>query len=495
MVFVFLAGVIATKDGLAIGLRDSPVYLSSAENLAAGNGFVMSFGDPGRPIDFGSSVSPVTDFPIGYPAALGALIALGSESVAAARWIGIVALTLIAGLVTASALWRGISGIWSMVAGLTAATLSFSYVLFPLSELLYGVFLVIALICLERFIRDSGFKWFAVAVLAGSVSFLVRTIGVALVGTVVLIGLIAGGNKRDRLLRTAVAALFSLLPVAILVGGGGSRTLMLHPPNLTDLKVLANTVAEWLFPPLSSATVRVAVVGIAVAVAAWSIFRSEPVVGPPTPNRSWWPGGTSAAMHLFALLASRTLFDAQNFPGSRLMYPVALSLLMAGVQGYPQPDGQERLKRARAILAASCVAALVAATWSGFAIVQKLSVRPTLFSSNDFQGSAAVDLAVNSPTQVFSNVPDGLWYVGRPGVLPVPDEVSHLTTKPNSNLDAEMTQLSEAIENGAIIFYQRGSRPYLVDEEELTTLAPCILIDDGRNLVMASPSHPRCPDG
>ncbi|MGB7861499.1 MAG: hypothetical protein WBM90_13465, partial [Acidimicrobiia bacterium] len=53
--------LIATSSGLLVGQRDAPSYLSSAENLALGNGYVTSYGDPGKPVDLGDPISPVVD--------------------------------------------------------------------------------------------------------------------------------------------------------------------------------------------------------------------------------------------------------------------------------------------------------------------------------------------------------------------------------------------------------------------------------------------------
>lgn len=495
-VAVLSVGVATTNDGLYVGLRDSPTYLSSAENLANGGGFVMSFGDPGKPIDFSATESPVVDFPIGYPATLSAGVALGITPTTAARWIGIGWLTLIAVSLAWIALAAGLTPIWSALVALSGAALSLPYLLAPMSELLYGLLLVITLGLLGRFLRAPSRVVYVLAGVVAAASMTVRTIGIALIGTVAVLGLIAPGTRAAKAFRLIFTGLIGAVPVILLLVGGGSRELAWHPPGSVDLKVLANAVAGWFVPPLVGPTFRVALfVLAALALLAWVKLTPAEARGerPKVWSRPWAPGVVSALAHFAVLIGSRFLFDAQNVPNSRLLYPVVLSLLVGGAMGIARGQGDARPARAGQALAFSCLALLLASSWVAASEFGNAS-DPSSFGSAAFRLSPAVTLTLGLPDSVpvFSNVPDGLWVAGRPGARPLPVKVDPLSTRPNADLGRESDQMASVIEAGGVIFYRRLDRDYLISEQEVLAIAPCVLVDDGASIVVTGERSSLC---
>jgi hypothetical protein len=492
-----LVGILATTNGLFIGLRDSPIYLSSAENLESGNGFVMSFGDPGKPIDFSATQSPVVDYPIGYPAALSVGVALGAESTTAARWIGIVSLALIAVVMACIAFGAGLTPLWSGVVALSSAALSVPYVHAPMAELLYGLLLVICLGLLGRYLREPSRVGFVLAAVAAAASMAVRTIGIALIATVVVYGLIAPGTRAAKTWRVIISGLIGIVPAILLVAGGGSRELAWHPPNSVDVKVMANAVAGWFVPPIVGPTFRVALfIVLALVLVAWIWSGSKTVRSGEHPgmwSRPWIPGVLSALFHFAVLIASRFLFDAQNVPSSRLLYPVALSLLVAGVMGIAPGLGPARSTRAVQALAVSCIAVLLASSWVAADEALEPS-DPASFGSAAFRSSPAFALTLGLPdsVSVFSNVPDGLWAAGRPEARSLPVTYDPLSLRPNVNLGRESDQIQAAVDGGGVIFYRRSDREYLLSEQDILTMAPCVLVDDGGSIVLTGEHSPTC---
>ncbi|MGA7098631.1 MAG: hypothetical protein WB245_13795 [Acidimicrobiia bacterium] len=493
---VLAIGLVATRDGLYIGLRDAPTYLSSSENLANGNGFVMSFGDPGKPIDFASSDSPVVDFPAGYPITLSAGVAAGLSSTDWARWLGIALMTSIAVVVAWVALDSGLSVSWAGLAALIGAALSLPYVVSPMSELLYGLLLVTSLGLLGRFARRRGEVFFVVGALTAAAAMTVRTIGIALLATAVVVGLLTPGRKAVRGLRLLFTVVVGAVPIALLIGGGGSRELAWHPAGSVDLKVMANTIAGWFIPPLGGPTMRVALLVVVVAALfLWvrSGVEVEAEAGERVWRRLWFPGAVSALAHFTVLVVSRFVFDAQNTPNPRLLYPTVLSLLVAGVAGFPELRQEGRSARRRKGLALISVAMLVAASW-GAAQEFGSASDASSFGSEAFRTSPAVTevLDMSPDVLVFSNVPDGLWAAGRSGVRPLPVTVDPLSTRPNPLLEEETDRIQSAVEAGAVIFYRRGDRDYLLGIDEVRAMAPCVVVDDGTSLVLTGESDQSC---
>ncbi len=489
-------GLISTRDGLYIGLRDAPTYLSSSENLANGNGFIMSFGDPGKAIDFDKAYSPVVDFPAGYPVTVSAGVAAGMSPTDSARWLGITLLALIAVVIAWIALDAGLSAPWTGLAALTGAALSLPYVLSPISELLYGLLLVATLGLLGRFVRRRREVFYAIAVLTSAAAMTVRTIGLALLATVLVLGLLTPGRRAVKGIRVLLAAGVGALPIALLIGGGGSRELAWHPAGSVDLKVMANTIAGWFIPPLGGPTMRVAlfVLGLG-ALVVWvrSGAKVEPRTGERVWGRLWFPGVVSALAHFTVLVGSRFLFDAQNTPNPRLLYPAVLSLLVAGVAGFPEQREVGRPARWQKGLAVISVAMLVAASWGAAQDFGSVS-DPSSFGSEVFRTSPAVTevLDMSPGVLIFSNVPDGLWVAGRSGVRPLPVTVDPLSKRTNPLLEDETDRIRSAVESGAVIFYRRGDRDYLLSIDEVRTVAPCVVVDDGTSLVLTGENGPSC---
>jgi hypothetical protein len=502
---VALLAVLATPLGLDVDLRDGPVYLSSAENLVGGNGFVIPFADPGKPIDFDEAGGPVVDFPVGYPAALSIGLILGVDAHDSARLLGVICLGAIAWALTAFASSRGLDLGWAVLIGLTGAALSFPYSLEPRSELLYGLFTVVALVMAARFVQTGRLGPFVLSSLFAALGLLTRTIGIALVGTVGLVGLLVAGSLRLKVFRGLVAVGLGLVPFLFLLSSGGSRDMVWHPPDLRDLKVMVNAVAGWFVPPVGTPTLRTVVFGVALLAAAVWIARdgvfpmvrrwSLTLTDPPR----WLPAVISAVAHFGALIASRTLYDAQNLPGTRLLYPVALSLLIAAVEWVPRAtETGSRARRVGHVLAASGLAALVANSWA--ASLQGAEVRDGMltFRSNDFLSSPVIGAIGELVPEavVFSNVPDGLWVAGWDGAWTTPVVVDPLTTRPNDLLEEEMAQIAAKVEESqALLVYQRDERDYLVDEASLQEIAPCIVADDGSLVLFVAADHPLCVGG
>ena len=495
---VVAAGLIAaTSNGLDVDQRDNPVYMSSAESLKAGDGYTMPFGDPGKPIDFESSTSPVIDFPFGYPAALAGGLFFGGGIDDVTRWLAVVLVSVTTALLAIHAVQERLPTLWAGVAAAVGGALVFAYGMAAQSEPIYLLLLVLTLWCSVLYLR-RGSGWFiTIAALLASLSVLVRSIGVALVATVVIAAVMGKGSRRSRYTAGLLALLVGLVPVVVLAFSGAGREMLWHPPGLGSVKIFLNTVAGWFVPPVAGPTIRVVLFGAAV-IAGFLWWRmGEKGTDRADGDRSWLPGVSSAVMHLLVLVGSMFLFDAQNELTRRLMLPVALSLLVAGIAMATRdaPAGS-RSGRGTRVLAAAAVAALLANGWVAVVAASDIAGGDRRFNSPEFLSSEVVEMAAKtgSSTRIFSNIPDGLWYAGAPGAYALPTVVDPITDLRSDRLSDEVETIRRLVEEeNALILYERRTRPYMLGENEVLQLAPCVLVDDGARALLSGRENPNCP--
>ena len=226
---VSLLAVVSTPKGLTVGPRDAPTYLASSESLAAGDGYSTPFGDPGRPIDFSKTSSAVIHYPSGYPVLLGVGVMMGFDSHQVARIMGVLAISLLAFLFFEFARRRGLDVLGSALVGLIAVAVSFPYVLFPTTELVYGLLTLVTLALLGKYASVRALSYLTAASIFAALGVAVRSIGLALVATVAIVALTVPGRLSSRLVRATLAGAIGLVPF-VLSFTGGARELVWHPP-------------------------------------------------------------------------------------------------------------------------------------------------------------------------------------------------------------------------------------------------------------------------
>lgn len=488
----FLFAWFSTSDGMVIGQRDSPSYLSSAENLARGLGYVTSYGDPGKAVDFDDPTSAVVDFPPGYPVALGLVTSLTDDVLSAARVLS----SLILGSIGLAVFWvsrrRGLSRLWSLVSAVVAILMTLPYAISPLSEPLYGLVVVGVLAALAASRKSESTVILGIAVALAALGVTVRTVGVALVATVVIVTLLSRRPPHIRVL-WSLAALAAGAAAFFALVGGGTRTIAWHPPGLESLKILSNTVASWIIPPFGGPWLRVFGALVVIGGLVYWVYRRGNGQFGRSIDSAWVPGVVSAAMHLGVLLVTRALVDAQTEANLRLAYPVALSILVACIE-----VAAKRVDTDKPVLQALAVVAVLA-MGAGFGLsvdAVSSSGEDKRFASDQFRQSDSVaELdSMSGQFAVFSNVPDGLWVAGVSGARPLPVAIDPLSLQPSPRLDNELARLEKEVnDNNAVIhYYRRHQRDYLVELQRLQEFASCVIADDQLNLVLAAPTSPLC---
>jgi hypothetical protein len=196
-----------------------------------------------------------------------------------------------------------------------------------------------------------------------------------------------------------------------------------------------------------------------------------------------------------AILGTRSLFDAQTNPNMRLLYPAFVGLLVTAVEVAARPAGSERDQRWRVAIGVLGILAATAGIWHSVSSAVDQAGSLT-FASPEFRSAPTVQLLdeADLAPDIYSNVPDGLWYVGVPGARPIPVTFDPLSLLDNEDLDREMEQLRAEVQRGAAIFYYRAADPsyYLVDEEALREIAPCVAVEDDQGVVLVDDENPLC---
>jgi Dolichyl-phosphate-mannose-protein mannosyltransferase len=495
MALVAITAIAALWDGQHIEPRDSPTYLAAAEAFANGDGYRVPFGDRGKPVAFDAESSPVIDFPPGYPFVLSLGVRLGFDAAETARALAILCSVAVAGLFYRVTRLRSGSAWAALMVGSIAGLWTVRMSVAVLSEALFGLTISLALVAAAVFIRKRKMTWFVAAAMLAAFSVTIRTVGLAVVLAVAVAAWIGFTGIGRRLIWSAATLGAGLFAFAGLVAGG-NRVMAWHPPDAASIKITIDALVSLIVPPVGTPWIRLALFLIAaIAIVVLARRAGFERLGRPSMGAEIIPL-VAALAQIGLVLATRALFDAQTDLNPRLMFPIALALLLALAEYSARSIWIRRPGMLRTGVAFVAVLALISAGLHVWANAAELREPDGLrWASPAFQQSEAVAYlnGAGSPT-VFSNIPDGLWIVGFEGARALPVVFDPLSLDSNDRLDAEMGRLAEAlVEEDAVVFYHRDSDfGYLVEEPELREIASCVLVDDGRSVVLTATSNGRC---
>ena len=483
---------VLTAEGMVLGPRDGPFYLSTAENLASEGGYLASFGDPGQRI-VGEPVTRLAHFPPLYPLALSWGIEAGLTSQGAARLLTVVLLTVV---VMAVALWsryEGLSKGWSALAAALSGLMLLSHSSTPASEPPYVLALLVVLFGTTRFLRTRSWWWLATASLVAGISVGIRYIGLAVAATVAVAALIPKDTVIVRAGRSAASLAIALVPVAVIrwaLSSDDPRILGFYPFEAIDLKVLLFAATGYIVSFLANPTLRLVAATLAVAGVTFAVIRGEGRLRP-WPAYAGLAGIISATMHVGALAASRLFFDIQNRFTDRLILPIVFSLLLALVEVGASAGtlGSRRGRRLAVAIGVTASLATISAGWTVLSVYRSTDETVLTFTEAAATESEAARQAIEYEGEVLSNAPDWLWAAGRPEVRSIPAVWDPLSRRPSDELTAEIRYVGELVSNGAVILYYRPfNRDYLMSEEEIRGLAPCELAADEYMVLLAAES-------
>ena len=328
--------------GAGIG-ADSVSYLSTAENLIAGNGLQ----------DFrGAGLLP---WPPLFPLLLAAIGLVGIEPLDAGRLVNVASCGLI---ILVSGLWlrRSLKSPFLAIGAVLALATSYPlgyFSSFILTDAVFVLFTLLALMRMESF-SNQNVRWkpLALAALFTALAALTRYAGIAVVVTGVLMLLLyAGGTLAERLNRAVVYGATSAAPVGavfarnyLLFGDYDRDATRIGQPLLTSLEqaaglfheaVMPANVSGWVGASLLWSFVLAVSAGVAICVYT-AVGQSEPAPSP-TPHahlqRRWESARPLAVFSLvyltFILLVVSWIGNPSGI-AMRFLLPLYVSLFLLG---------------------------------------------------------------------------------------------------------------------------------------------------------------------
>ena len=328
--------------GAGIG-ADSVSYLSTAENLLAGEGLQ----------DFrGAGLLP---WPPLFPSLLAAIGLLGIEPLDAGRLVNVASCGLI---ILLSGLWLRRSLRSRLLAMGAVLALAMSYPLgyfssFIMTDAIFVLFTLLALMRMESFSnRDVRWGPLVLAALFTALAAMTRYAGIAVVVTGVLMLLLyAGGTLADRLNRAAVYGAISAVPVGVvfarnymLFGDYDRKATRVGQPLLASLDQVAALFHEAAMPANAPAWIGASllssfVLAVSAGAAIWAYRAIRRRANPPpspTPRahlRHRWETRPLAVFSLVYLMFIVLVVSWVGNPSGvamRFLLPLYVSLFLLG---------------------------------------------------------------------------------------------------------------------------------------------------------------------
>lgn len=333
--------LLASTSVYGIGIRsDSVAYIWSARSLAEGLGL-------GR-LDGGGNFKPMTHWPPLYSLLLSLSPWFGLDVVEGARRLA----ALLAGLsiiLAGLVIFRLTRSIWFAGAGALVTLFSPAIAetdLQAMTEPLYIVLSLLALLFLDRYLQRSSRRWLWLSAVFTALSFLTRYIGFSLV----LVGALAviiysrqplRARGKDVLIFLAVtlgpAALWFFRNL-LLSSSAANRGLTYFPIPFSDFALAVSTVQGWVQPAKTVFAIGAGkgLLALAAVVVAFVLARFRPAEIPlREPNSPLMDlNQMYIGFYLAMVFIARLFFDPMiTIFEQRILAPVYLSVLflLAGV--------------------------------------------------------------------------------------------------------------------------------------------------------------------
>jgi 4-amino-4-deoxy-L-arabinose transferase-like glycosyltransferase len=448
--FLLGALLLGLQSPWGIGVyHDSVYYLTSAENLMAGNGLAW-FGD-------GGELRTLTHFAPLYPLTLTPGVFLGMEAANAARLLAAMFyganIALLGWIIyhLTRRLWLG--ALCAAMALLSSVILGVH--LLAMSE---PEFLLAAMACLAaiaHYLTTGERRSFYLAIALAALSYLTRYVGIVVLATGALSLLLLGARPlRKRLQDAFVFGLAAFLPMALWMarnyvhtGSLTNRTLRFHPPQLAKIKQFAATVVGWVSPfRLTAPGTFLILLAFAALLGlflyrVWKLRKSG--CGP-----IFVFSGTAllfALLYLASLAFSATFFDASTPFDDRILSPLYVVFLLLIVLATHETLASHRLWMVLAlVLLVVQVGVQAPEAWRQITTLREEGIG---FSSRAWQESETVAFVASLPQDVtiYSNEKSALVFLT--GQLPyaVPEKTDPVKAEVRDYYDEAMQAMRERL--------------------------------------------------
>ena len=482
-----VALLVVTRKGVYAS-PDSAFYVGTARNLLDGHGFSAPPGSP-----------PLSHFPPLFPLLLAGIgWVTGLDPLDVAGIVNPVLLGVTAVMVAVVVHRRSGSaglGVAASAAVVVAVDL-LVYFASALTEPLFVVLVLGAMVSLAAAVDRGGRGWWVAAVAGTAGACLTRYVGVALVVAEVGVLLAVGGVGRQAWRRAALVGGASVVPLVVwlAVAGRGNRPVVVHLFDAEYWVSGARSLSRWVLPPYVSWPVR----GLATAVVVAALLVVAATVGgrsrrPPKPERPDVLGlllPAFAVTYLAVLVVDRVLLDASGRLDLRFL---AVLHVVAVVGLLPWLD-RHLTGRARPAAAATGLVLLTlhgvqGASWVTDGLTDTSVGRRGLTAAvwDDSPVLAAV-AALPPDVTVYSNAPEAVFLLTGRAASPLPAHTDYLSDRRRPEYAAERAALAGrlATDQTAVVWL----RPYAFRQRLIVPVAELgvtPVVDDD----MATLSRPR----
>lgn len=488
-----VALLVVTRKG-AYASPDSAFYVGTARNLLDGHGFAAPPGSP-----------PLSHFPPLFPLALAGIGRVtGLDPLDVAGILNPLLLGVTA-LLVAVVVRRRSGSVGLAVAASAAVVVAVDVLVYfasALTEPLFVVLVLGAMVSLAAAVDRGGSGWWVAAVACTAGACLTRYVGVALVVAEVGVLLATGGGGRQAWRRAAAVGGASVIPLVVWLAaaGRGNRPVVVHLFDADYWVSGARSLSRWVLPPyvpwpvggLVLAAAVAGLAGVAVTNRSGRASRSgrtgpddratDPTerVGidgdrapdqPPDVLGLLLPAFTVA--YLVVLVADRVVLDASGRLDLRFL-AVLHVVAVVGLVPWLHRNLRGRARRAVAAggLALLALQAAYAGSWvaDGFTDTSVGRRGLTAAAWDDSPVLAAV-VALPPDVTVYSNAPEAVFLLTGRVAESLPAHTDYLSDRPRPEYDAERAVLADRLAHDeAVVVWMRPyafRQPLLVPVEDL----------------------------
>ncbi|MEW6651144.1 MAG: glycosyltransferase family 39 protein [Chloroflexota bacterium] len=457
---------------------DSAVYIGVANNLLAGMGLQIPFGNDLN--------TPLTQYPPLYPALIALTGIFSTDYPQSIRFLNLLLLS------------ANLMVFWLFAKKITSPNVSFASLLIAPSSAAIGILTIHIMAWSEALFILLGFgglyffattpvnrmdyRFWVGALLLG-LSALTRYAGIAFIFSAFVFMLLHPGiNKIARRIQlaTGVAVIGLLLPLIWLIYNQIShenainRSISFHPMQINSAATAIQTVSGWIFLPDGwSVWLKGAILLVALTIIAWAIYRLI--------RRSQGESPRIALLlvvflvvYVLFLVVSISWVDANTPLDNRILSPVFISTLL--LFGFVT-NGFQRLLRHQLLPIASfalLIYPIVSLSYN-YSILENAHQRGIGFFSTAWAQSEAIAWVKQKPARlmVFSNSPEAIYLNAGVSALPLPKKMELMKNQTNPDYAGQLIAIGESVQSGesAILFFNAVASRNLPSRYELISLS------------------------
>jgi hypothetical protein len=480
IILIFLAGIIAfiwlfsiTTYGPGVS-PDSTVYIETADNILAGNGFY-------------AGNEPVTHYPPLYPLLL-AIVKVGvPDTLLAGRLLHALLFSINVTLVGIAAFLFTehnplLATACTLLIILSSAPILVTHAM-AWSESPFITFSLLALIFLSLYIANSSLPLLLVSSLMFGLAIATRYVGLSLFFAL-LFGLLILSKKpfEKRLHDAFIAIVIASVPIgmwlirnSLVADSVTNRNLTVHLVEWRHWNDLINTLSNFILPLPVPPWIKLIHLTILLAlfVGMLRLFYQEHRTRKSTVAVFVSINLVFILSYMVFLLLSISLFDAYTPLDSRVLLPVYIALVFIAVLGVSTLVSKWQSPHIRLALFFFLVLVIML---NGVHVIREANYiqQAGLGYASQVWGNSATLQAVSTfddNVKIYSNGPDALYFWTGQNVDIMPYRIFPTTLETNTDYEAQLDNICTKVKAGhAIVVYFHGiSRWYLLAREEFET--------------------------